>query len=151
MAMPRRGRPAKVLTEEQIRELTRMAELHLPVEDCAYVLDVSARTLKRNFADALKRGRACGRYKLRQAMWEAAVIDKKPAALIFSAKQPVDQGGLGWTDRIEQTNFGDTSITVRYLDRPASEEVTVEHSLAERANGHAGDNETAHDDGQHGA
>lgn len=149
--MPRRGRPAKVLTELQVAELTRMAELHLPVEDCAYVLDVSARTLKRNFADALKRGRACGRYKLRQAMWEAAVIDKKPAALIFSAKQPVEQGGLGWTDRIEQTNYGDTSITVRYLDRPAAEEVTVEHPLARRTTGQPDDNGQAHDDGQRSA
>lgn len=76
------GRPRKTVDTAKLRLLAARMN---SVEDMARVLDVSADTLERNFADVIERGRAEARASLRAAQF-AAAMKGNPALLIWLGK-----------------------------------------------------------------
>lgn len=90
----------------------KLARIHCTYDEMGGILGVSARTLERRyqsdrrFREVIDAGRADGRASLRRAMWAGALqcgtagAPKGATTLaIFIAKQSVNQGGMGWSDK----------------------------------------------------
>ena len=86
------GRP-KARVDEKI--LGNLAHIGSTIEECADILGVSARTLKRNFADIIHTHRNKGKASLRKKMYEKAVTKDNTHMQIWLSKNY-----LGMSDRI---------------------------------------------------
>ena len=86
------GRPRSKVDE---KVLGNLAHIGCPIEECADILGVSARTLKRNFADIIHTHRNKGKASLRKKMYEKAVTKDNTHMQIWLSKNY-----LGMSDRI---------------------------------------------------
>lgn len=75
------GRPLLPIDGERVKQL---AGVGLTTRDIAAAIPCDRRTLERRFAPEIEEGRAIARARVQEAMFEAAVIDKKWAALKFA-------------------------------------------------------------------
>jgi hypothetical protein len=82
-----RGRPRVELDPSQIEAL---AEIMCTNEEIAAVLGCSVDTITRNYAEAIKNGKAKGRASLRRTQWRAAESGN-PTMLIWLGKQLLGQ------------------------------------------------------------
>ena len=92
------ARPVKAVDTEAIKKLS---QLHCTYEEIAEFLDVSTKTLQRNYVHLIKKGREMGKISLRRAQFEKA-IGGNVAMMIWLGKQHLDQ-----RDKIEQTNYNE--------------------------------------------
>ncbi len=97
MDQPKTGRKRLVLDAEQIE---RLAAINCTNEEIAAVLNCSADTLVRRYADRIKKGKDLGKSSLRRKMWEAAQAGSIPM-MIFLSKNL-----LGYADKVEQADPG---------------------------------------------
>ena len=90
------GRPrAKV----DIEILKNLASIGCPNYEIASVMNVSARTLKRNFAEIIDQYKQKGKASLRKKMYDKAVKKDNTMMQIFLSKNL-----LGMSDKVQQTN-----------------------------------------------
>ena len=90
------GRPkAKV----DVEILKNLASIGCPTYEIASVMNVSARTLKRNFAEIIDQYREQGKASLRKKMYDKAVKKDNTMMQIFLSKNM-----LGMSDKVQQTN-----------------------------------------------
>ena len=90
------GRPrAKV----DIEILKNLASIGCPNYEIASVMIVSARTLKRNFAEIIDQYKQKGKASLRKKMYDKAVKKDNTMMQIFLSKNY-----LGMSDKVQQTN-----------------------------------------------
>ena len=90
------GRPkAKV----DVEILKNLASIGCPPYEIASVLNVSARTLKRNFAEIIDQCKERGKASLRKKMYDKAVKKDNTMMQIFLSKNY-----LGMSDKVQQTN-----------------------------------------------
>jgi len=92
------ARPIKKVDTQAIQKL---AQMHCTYEEIAQFLDVSTKTLQRNYVHLIKKGREMGKISLRRAQFEKALGGSVPMQ-IWLGKQHLDQ-----RDKIEQTNFNE--------------------------------------------
>ena len=90
------GRP-KVIVDTEI--LKNLASIGCPDYEIASVLNVSARTLKRNYAEIIDQYKEKGKASLRKKMWDKAVKKDNTNMQIFLSKNY-----LGMSDKVQQTN-----------------------------------------------
>lgn len=116
------GRPkVHVFDYEQI---LRMAELQCTRKEIAHILGCSDDTVKRDpkALEAIERGKAFGKMKLRRAMFRNACENNSAPVQIFLAKNMLgmsDDGMRGddnnqplpWNEAKEETNATDTTTT----------------------------------------
>ena len=108
-------KPKPKLTAAQRKELQRLASIGLSQEQCALVLDISHRTLKRRIADddetmaLYKKGRATGATKVGGKLFEMAVSGDHPACTMFYLKT---QCGWRETDKVEAADLPPIVISV---------------------------------------
>lgn len=76
-----------IYSEDQLKEMERLASLYIPITDIATVLDINAEALKRDIADkgseasrAYRKGKAAATVKLHEQEMELARIGS-PLAL----------------------------------------------------------------------
>ena len=94
------GRPkAKV----DVEILKNLASIGCPTYEIASVLNVSARTLKRNFAEIIAQYKERGKASLRKKMYDKAVKKDNTMMQIFLSKNY-----LGMSDKVQQTNVTET-------------------------------------------
>jgi len=91
-----KGRP-KIIIDVEI--LKNLASIGCPDYEIASVLGVSARTLKRNFAEIIDQYREQGKASLRKKMYDKAVKKDNTMMQIFLSKNM-----LGMSDKVQQTN-----------------------------------------------
>jgi len=90
------GRPrAKV----DLEILKNLASIGCPNYEIASVMNVSARTLKRNFAEIIDQYKQKGKASLRKKMYDKAVKKDNTMMQIFLSKNL-----LGMSDKVQQTN-----------------------------------------------
>ena len=90
------GRPkAKV----DVEILKNLASIGCPTYEIASVMNVSARTLKRNFAEIIDQYKERGKASLRKKMYDKAVKKDNTMMQIFLSKNY-----LGMSDKVQQTN-----------------------------------------------
>ena len=90
------GRPkAKV----DVKILKNLASIGCPTYEIASVMNVSARTLKRNFAEIIDQYKERGKAKKRKKMYDKAVKKDNTMMQIFLSKNY-----LGMSDKVQQTN-----------------------------------------------
>ena len=90
------GRPkAKV----DVEILKNLASIGCPTYEIASVMNVSARTLKRNFAEIIDQYKERGKASLRKKMFDKAVKKDNTMMQIFLSKNY-----LGMSDKVQQTN-----------------------------------------------
>ena len=90
------GRPkAKV----DVDILKNLASIGCPTYEIASVLNVSARTLNRNFAEIIDQYKERGKASLRKKMYDKAVKKDNTMMQIFLSKNY-----LGMSDKVQQTN-----------------------------------------------
>ena len=77
------GRPRSKVDE---KVLGNLAHIGSTIEECADILGVSARTLKRNFADIIHTHRNKGKASLRKKMYEKAVTKDNTHMQIWLSK-----------------------------------------------------------------
>ena len=87
------GRP-KIIVDEEI--LKNLASIGCPTYEIASVMGVSARTLKRNYADIIEQFREKGKASLRKKMWDKAVKKDNTNMQIWLSKNY-----LGMKDRTQ--------------------------------------------------
>ena len=87
------GRP-KIIVDIEI--LKNLASIGCPDYEIASVLNVSARTLKRNYADIIEQFREKGKASLRKKMWDKAVKKDNTNMQIWLSKNY-----LGMKDKVE--------------------------------------------------
>ena len=87
------GRP-KIIVDEEI--LKNLASIGCPTYEIANVMGVSARTLKRNYADIIEQFREKGKASLRKKMWDKAVKKDNTNMQIWLSKNY-----LGMKDRTQ--------------------------------------------------
>ena len=87
------GRP-KIIVDTEI--LKNLASIGCPDYEIASVLNVSARTLKRNYADIIEQFREKGKASLRKKMWDKAVKKDNTNMQIWLSKNY-----LGMKDRTQ--------------------------------------------------
>jgi|TARA_Y100000015_G_scaffold38940_1_gene42300 hypothetical protein len=92
------ARPIKKVDTQAIQKL---AQMHCTYEEIAEFLDVSTKTLQRNYVHLIKKGREMGKISLRRAQFEKA-IGGNVAMMIWLGKQHLDQ-----KDKIEQTSYNE--------------------------------------------
>ena len=92
------ARPIKKVDTQAIQKL---AQMHCTYDEIAEFLDVSTKTLQRNYVHLIKKGREMGKISLRSAQFEKA-IGGNVAMMIWLGKQHLDQ-----RDKIEQTNYNE--------------------------------------------
>jgi len=97
------GRPKKVIDEKQVEAL---AGINCSYEEMAAVLDCDERTLSRNFAQAIKKGRALHKMSLKRKQHEQAMAGNV-TMLIWLGKQH-----LGQTDKVESQTDGTQRIII---------------------------------------
>ena len=90
------GRP-KIIVDIEI--LKNLASIGCPDYEIASVLNVSARTLKRNYAEIIDQYKEKGKASLRKKMWDKAVKKDNTNMQIFLSKNY-----LGMSDKVQQTN-----------------------------------------------
>ena len=76
-----------------------LASIGCPDYEIASVLNVSARTLKRNYAEIINQYKEKGKASLRKKMWDKAVKKDNTNMQIFLSKNY-----LGMSDKVQQTN-----------------------------------------------
>ena len=90
------GRPkAKV----DVEILKNLASIGCPTYEIASVLNVSARTLKRNYAEIIDQYKEKGKASLRKKMWDKALKKDNTMMQIWLSKNY-----LGFKDKIETTD-----------------------------------------------
>ena len=87
------GRP-KIVVDLEI--LKNLASIGCPDYEIASVLNISARTLKRNYADIIEQYREKGKASLRKKMWDKAVKKDNTNMQIWLSKNY-----LGMKDRTQ--------------------------------------------------
>ena len=87
------GRP-KIIIDIEI--LKNLASIGCPTYEIASVMGVSARTLKRNYADIIEQFREKGKASLRKKMWDKAVKKDNTNMQIWLSKNY-----LGMKDRTQ--------------------------------------------------
>ena len=87
------GRP-KIIVDEEI--LKNLASIGCPTYEIASVMGVSARTLKRNYADIIEQYKERGKASLRKKMWDKALKKDNTNMQIFLSKNL-----LGYKDKVE--------------------------------------------------
>ena len=92
------ARPIKKVDTQAIQKL---AQMHCTYDEIAEFLDVSTKTLQRNYVHLIKKGREMGKISLRRAQFEKA-IGGNVAMMIWLGKQHLDQ-----KDKIEQTSYNE--------------------------------------------
>ena len=92
------ARPIKKVDTQAIQKL---AQMHCTYEEIAEFLDVSTKTLQRNYVHLIKKGREMGKISLRRAQFEKA-IGGNVAMMIWLGKQHLDQ-----KDKIEQKSYNE--------------------------------------------
>lgn len=92
------ARPIKKVDTQAIQKL---AQMHCTYDEIAEFLDVSTKTLQRNYVHLIKKGREMGKISLRRAQFEKA-IGGNVAMMIWLGKQHLDQ-----KDKIEQTQYNE--------------------------------------------
>ena len=90
------GRPK---TEVDVEILKNLASIGCPTYEIASVMNVSARTLKRNFAEIIDQYKQKGKASLRKKMYDKAVKKDNTMMQIFLSKNY-----LGMSDKVQQTN-----------------------------------------------
>ena len=90
------GRPK---TEVDVEILKNLASIGCPTYEIASVMNVSARTLKRNFAEIIDQYKERGKASLRKKMFDKAVKKDNTMMQIFLSKNY-----LGMSDKVQQTN-----------------------------------------------
>jgi hypothetical protein len=90
------GRPK---AEVDVEILKNLASIGCPTYEIASVMNVSARTLKRNFAEIIDQYREQGKASLRKKMYDKAVKKDNTMMQIFLSKNM-----LGMSDKVQQTN-----------------------------------------------
>ena len=90
------GRPRIKIDIEILKNL---ASIGCPTYEIASVMNVSARTLKRNFAEIIDQYREQGKASLRKKMYDKAVKKDNTMMQIFLSKNM-----LGMSDKVQQTN-----------------------------------------------
>ena len=122
----KRGRPRATLDRAKLAAL--MAD-HATDAEIAAELGVSVRTIERRratdpaFREMQSKALALGSLSLKRAMWACALTcgtpDPVPGAVsmaIFWSKQPIERGGLGFSDR----------ATVAVTDAPDADAIDAE-------------------------
>ena len=85
--------------EVDIEILKNLASIGCPTYEIASVMNVSARTLKRNFAEIIDQYKERGKASLRKKMFDKAVKKDNTMMQIFLSKNY-----LGMSDKVQQTN-----------------------------------------------
>lgn len=93
------GRPKITLDIEILKNL---ASIGCPDYEIASVMNVSAKTLRRNYAEIIDQFRERGKASLRKKMWDKAVKKDNTPMQIFLSKNY-----LGMKDRIQGENTND--------------------------------------------
>ena len=88
-----KGRP-KIIIDVEI--LKNLASIGCPDYEIASVLGVSARTLKRNYADLIDQSKEKGKASLRKKMWDKAIKKDNTNMQIWLSKNY-----LGFKDRTQ--------------------------------------------------
>ena len=115
------GRP-KIIVDIEI--LKNLASIGCPDYEIASVLNVSARTLKRNYAEIIDTYREKGKSSLRKKMWDKAIKKDNTLMQVFLSKNV-----LGMSDKVQQTNV--TEPLPLIIDGKA-EDVEVEDGKKKR-------------------
>ena len=92
------ARPIKKVDTQAIQKL---AQMHCTYDEIAEFLEVSTKTLQRNYVHLIKKGRETGNISLRRAQFEKA-LGGNVAMQIWLGKQHLDQ-----KDKIEQTSYNE--------------------------------------------
>ena len=79
--------------------MKNLASIGCPTYEIASVMNVSARTLKRNFAEIITQYKEQGKASLRKKMYDKAVKKDNTMMQIFLSKNM-----LGMSDKVQQTN-----------------------------------------------
>ena len=90
------GRPK---AEVDVEILKNLASIGCPTYEIASVMNVSARTLKRNFAEIIDQYKERGKASLRKKMFDKAVKKDNTMMQIF-----LSNNYLGMSDKVQQTN-----------------------------------------------
>lgn len=93
------GRPRKDIDE---KILGNLASLGCTIEEIAGVLSVSARTLRRNYAEIIDANRERGKASLRKKLWDKAMKENNTHMLIWLSKNY-----LGMKDRTVNENINE--------------------------------------------
>ena len=92
------ARPIKKVDTQAIQKL---AQMHCTYDEIAEFLEVSTKTLQRNYVHLIKKGREMGKISLRRAQFEKALV-VNGARQRWVGKQHLDQ-----KDKIEQTSYNE--------------------------------------------
>jgi len=92
------ARPIKKVDTQAIQKL---AQMHCTYDEIAEFLEVSTKTLQRNYVHLIKKGREMGKISLRRAQFEKA-LGGNVAMQIWLGKQHLDQ-----KDKIEHTSYNE--------------------------------------------
>ena len=93
------GRPKKQVDE---KILGNLASIGCTIEECASVLGVSARTLRRNYAEIIDANREKGKASLRKKMFDKAIKKDNTHMQIWLSKNY-----LGMKDRTVNENINE--------------------------------------------
>ena len=93
------GRPKIVV---DIKILKNLASIGCPDYEIASVLNISAKTLKRNYADIVEQFKEKGKASLRKKMWDKAVKKDNTHMQIWLSKNY-----LGMKDRTQTENINE--------------------------------------------
>jgi len=93
------GRPRIVIDIEILKNL---ASIGCPDYEIASVLNISAKTLKRNYADIIEQFKEKGKASLRKKMWDKAVKKDNTHMQIWLSKNY-----LGMKDRTQTENINE--------------------------------------------
>ena len=93
------GRPRIVIDIEILKNL---ASIGCPDYEIASVLNVSAKTLRRNYADIIDQSKEKGKASLRKKMWDKAVKKDNTNMQIWLSKNY-----LGMKDRTQTENINE--------------------------------------------
>lgn len=102
------ARPRKKLTDEQIQNLEELGSHGCTNEEIAAALNISADTLTRRFADAIKKGKLKGMVSAKRMLY-AAMMAGNLGARIWFGKQY-----MGEKDRTETENLNVNTDSVTY-------------------------------------
>jgi len=133
----RRGESVEI----DLRAYQGLLEMHCTDEEAAGVLGITTRTLERRrvedpeFAMLENLVRARGRMSLKRVIGETALMANDPngprwagTMAIWKSKQPIERGGLGWSDR----TTADVSLTVQAQDEAREDAQALIEKLAAR-------------------
>lgn len=93
------GRPKK---EVDSKILGNLASIGCTIEECASVMGVSARTLRRNYAEIIDQNREKGKASLRKKMFDKAIKKDNTPMQIWLSKNY-----LGMKDRTVNENINE--------------------------------------------